>query len=197
MTAVNRHRPVLGLFSKVPSVGSQAFVAPSATVAGDVTLSPGSSVFYGSVLNGDAGSITVGAGTNIQDRSLIRTAPAGIGEHAADTVIGSNVTIGHKVALHGVTIEDEALIGMGATLSEGVVVRKGSMVAAGAVVAPGTEIPAGQIWGGNPAKFLRALKPNESSFLLESAEHYKKVAAEHLKENSASLEDVARAKGLL
>lgn len=119
---MNRHRPVLSLFDKVPNVGQDAFVAPSATVVGDVTLGPQSSVFYGSVLNANAGSITIGTGTNIQDSTLIRTAAAAIDEHEADTIIGDNVTIGHKVALHGVTIEDEVLIGMGATLSQGTVV---------------------------------------------------------------------------
>ena len=114
---------------------------------------------------GDAGKITIGNQTNIQDGTVIRTGPASLGEAAADTLIGSKVTIGHQASLHGCNIEDEALIGMGATLMQGSKVERGSMVAAAAVVMPGTTIPAGEIWGGNPARHLRTLKPEESKFL--------------------------------
>lgn len=114
---------------------------------------------------GDAGKITVGNQTNIQDGTVIRTGPASVEEEAADTSIGAKVTIGHQASLHGCTIEDEALIGMGAILMQGSKVERGSMVAAGAVVMPGTTIPAGEIWGGNPARYLRSLKPEESKFL--------------------------------
>lgn len=125
LRAVNRARPLQNLFNLKPSLGTDAFVAPNASVIGDVTLGPRSSVFYGSVLRADSGSIKVGAGTNIQDGSLIRTAPQSIDEHAADTTIGANVTIGHQVSMHGVTLEDEVLVGMGAVLSHGTVVSVG------------------------------------------------------------------------
>jgi gamma-carbonic anhydrase len=194
--AVNRARPLMNLFDKKPSLGKDAFVAPNAAVIGAVSLGDRSSVFYGCVLRGDAAPITVGEATNIQDGTVVRTGPSNLGEHASPTNIGSRVTVGHMARLHGCTIEDEALIGMGATLLPGSTVKKGAMVAAGAVVAPGTTVPSGQIWGGNPAALLRALKPEEAAFLAESAQHYVTVAAEHLQENSLSLEDVAKAKGL-
>lgn len=107
----------------------------------------------------------MGEGTNIQDGTIISTAPSFMETKGKDTSIGSKVTIGHNTSLHGCTIEDEALIGMGASLLEGSKVEKGSMVAAGAVVMPGTIVPAGEIWGGNPARHLRYLKPEESKFL--------------------------------
>ena len=107
------------------------------------------------------------------------------------------MTIGHQTSIHGCTIEDEALIGMGAILLEGSRVEKGAMVAAGAVVQPGTIVPAGEIWGGRPAKHLRALKPEEKKFLSESAEHYVNVSAEHIKVTNESLLDIAKARGLL
>lgn len=95
---------------------------------------------------GDDGKVSLGAGTNVQDGSTITTVRSNLhGDHQWDTRIGSNVTIGHNVALHGCTIEDAALVGMGATLMEGSVVQSGAMVAAGAVVAPETTIPAGEL----------------------------------------------------
>lgn len=96
----------------------------------------------------DSGSISIGARTNIQDGSVIRTAGTYLHDHSEDTTIGSDVTVGHMASLHGCTVEDEALIGMGAMLQQGSRVEKGAMVAAGAVVAPGTTVPAGEIWGG-------------------------------------------------
>lgn len=145
---------------------------------------------------GDSGNITVGDRTNIQDGTVIRTAATALGEQASDTVIGNKVTIGHMVNIHGSTIGDEALIGMGATLLQGTKVERRAMVAAGAVVAPGTVVPEGEIWGGSPAKFLRKMKDTEQKFLAESAEHYVNVSSEHLKQNSLSLEQIAKSKGL-
>jgi gamma-carbonic anhydrase len=113
---------------------------------------------------GDSGKISVGEQTNIQDGTVISTGANSIDGHAADTKIGSKVTIGHQVSLHGCTIEDEALIGMGSTIN-GAKIERGSMVAAGAVVAHGTVVPASEIWGGNPARHLRSLKPEEAKFL--------------------------------
>lgn len=193
---LSRHRTVMNLFDKNPTLGRDVFVAPSAAVIGNVQLGSKASVFPGTVLKADAGTITVGDATNIQDNCSIRTAGTFLGERDADTVIGKRVTIGHQATLFGCTLEDEVLIGMAATLQQGVRVEKGAMVAAGAVVEAGTTIPAGQIWGGNPARFLRDLKPEESKFLTESAEHYVSVAADHLKEASLSLEEIAKAKGL-
>ena len=96
---------------------------------------------------------------------MISTGASSLDGHDVDTTIGSKVTIGHQVSLHGCTVEDEALIGMGATCLQGSKVERGSMLAAGAVLASGTVVPANEIWGGNPARHLRSLKPEESKFL--------------------------------
>jgi carbonic anhydrase/acetyltransferase-like protein (isoleucine patch superfamily) len=149
------------------------------------------------LFTGDTGSISIGDNTNIQDGTTVSTSSGSLGTKPQNTVIGSNVTIGHQASIHGCSIEDEALIGMGATLLEGSKIEKGAMVAAGATVQPGTIVPAGEIWGGNPAKHLRPLKPEEKSFLSESAEHYVNVSAEHLKITSQSLRDIAKEKGIL
>lgn len=194
---LNRHRTLGPLLGKTPSVGSGAFVAPSATVVGDVKLGSNSSVFYGSVIRADSGSVTIGDKTNVQDGCVIGTAADCLGSHSADTVIGRMVTIGHQASLHGCTVGDKALIGMAATLLEGSVVEEGAMVAAGSVVAPSTVVKSGEIWGGNPAVFLRKLKAEESQFLTESAEHYAKLAGEHAAETGKSLEQLAAEKGLL
>lgn len=187
----------MNLLDKKPDLAANVFVAPSASVIGDVKLGTNSSVFYGSIVRGDAGSVTIGEGTNIQDACTVRTQGRSVEEHDADVVIGRNVTIGHSVSLHGCTIKDEVLIGMGASVGCGATLEKGSMVAAGAVVLPATTVPAGQVWGGNPAKLLRSMKKEEMTFMKESANHYVNVAKEHLKANSFTLEEIARSKGMV
>ncbi|CAL8460604.1 g133 [Coccomyxa elongata] len=179
---VYKHRTIMSLGSKTANIGEGAFVAPSAAVIGDVTLGKRSSVWYGTVLRGDEGAISIGNNSNLQDNVSVRTSKAFLGGHNGATTIGNNVTVGHSVLLDCVTIQDEALIGMGATLLEGVKVEKGAQVAAGAVVAPGTVIPSGELWGGNPAKLLRPLKPEEAAFISKSAQTYAELGAEHAKE---------------
>ncbi|KAK9820246.1 hypothetical protein WJX72_007955 [[Myrmecia] bisecta] len=186
-----RHRPVMNLSTRKPDVAPDAFIAPSAAVIGDVSLGKFSSVWYGCVLRGDEGQITVGENSNLQDGSVVRTAGTYLHNRPAATQIGKNVTVGHFATLNGCTIEDESLIGMGATLLEGVRVEKNAMVAAGAVVQAGTVVPSGQVWGGNPARFLRALKPEEKAFMVTSAERYAALSAEHKKEVDKPLEQLA------
>jgi carbonic anhydrase/acetyltransferase-like protein (isoleucine patch superfamily) len=187
----------MNLADRKPHLGHGVFVAPNAAVIGNVKLADNASVFYGSVIRGDHGTVSIGRNSNVQDGCTIRTNTGSIGEHDANVTIGDNVTIGHSVTLNACTVQDEALIGMGASLGAGSVVEKGAMVAAGAVVAPKTTIPAGQIWGGNPAKFLRDMKPEEKSFLKESADAYVGVAADHLQANSRTLEEIAKSKGMV
>ena len=123
----------------------ESFVAPGATVVGDVALGPDSSVWYGCVLRGDLEPIRVGARTNIQDLTLVHV------DRGLSTTIGANVTIGHRCVIHGCTIEDDATIGMGAVLLSGCRIGRGALVAAGAVVREGFEVPAGAIAAGVPA----------------------------------------------
>ncbi|WVZ19767.1 hypothetical protein V8G54_007089 [Vigna mungo] len=145
LQGVSRHRTLMNIFDKAPVVDKDVFVAPSASVIGDVHVGRGSSIWYGCVLRGDVNSIRVGSGTNIQDNSLVHVAKSNLSGKVLPTVIGDNVTVGHSAVLHGCTVEDEAFVGMGAVLLDGVVVEKNAMVAAGALVRQNTRIPSGEV----------------------------------------------------
>ncbi|KAJ6820210.1 gamma carbonic anhydrase 1, mitochondrial-like [Iris pallida] len=187
---LSRHRTLMNIFDKVPNVDKDAFVAPSASVVGDVTVGRGSSIWYGCVLRGDVNSVSIGSGTNIQDNSLVHVAKSNISGKVFPTIIGDNVTVGHSAVLHGCTVEDEAFIGMGATLLDGVVVEKNGMVAAGALVRQNTRIPCGEVWGGNPAKFLRKLTDEEIAFIFQSATNYNNLAQAHAAENAKPFDKI-------
>lgn len=187
---LSRHRTLMNLFDKVPVVEKDAFVAPSASIIGDVHIGRSASIWYGCVLRGDVNSISIGAGTNVQDNSLIHVAKSNISGKVLPTIIGKNVTIGHSAVLHGCTVEDEAFIGMGATVLDGAVVEKNAMVAAGAHVRQNTRIPFGEVWGGNPARFLRKLTEEEIAFISESAANYSNLAQVHAAENAKELDKI-------
>nr|BAD44607.1 unknown protein [Arabidopsis thaliana] len=184
---LSRHRTQMNVFDKAPIVDKEAFVAPSASVIGDVHIGRGSSIWYGCVLRGDVNTVSVGSGTNIQDNSLVHVAKSNLSGKVHPTIIGDNVTIGHSAVLHGCTVEDETFIGMGATLLDGVVVEKHGMVAAGALVRQNTRIPSGEVWGGNPARFLRKLTDEEIAFISQSATNYSNLAQAHAAENAKPL----------
>nr|GMD51926.1 gamma carbonic anhydrase 1, mitochondrial-like [Ipomoea batatas] len=186
---LSRHRVLMNLFDKVPSVHREAFVAPSASIIGDVKVGRHSSIWYGCVLRGDVNSVSIGTGTNIQDNSLVHVAKSNLTGKVLPTIIGNNVTVGHSAVLHGCTVEDEAFVGMGATLLDGVVVEKNAMIAAGALVRQNTRIPCGEVWGGIPAKFLRKLTEEEISFISQSALNYSNLAQGHAAENAKSLDE--------
>ncbi|CAA7410462.1 unnamed protein product [Spirodela intermedia] len=193
---LSRHRTLMNIFDKVPSVDKSAFVAPSASMIGDVQVGRGSSIWYGCVLRGDVNSIRVGSGTNIQDNSLVHVAKSNLAGKVFPTIIGDNVTVGHSAVLHGCTVEDEAFVGMGATLLDGVVVEKNGMVAAGALVRQNTRIPSGEVWGGNPARFLRKLTEEEIAFISESAANYMNLAQVHAAENTKAFDQIDLEKAL-
>lgn len=176
---LNRSQILMPVDGHLPVVAPDAFVAPSANVSGNVSLGTGASIFYNCVVRGDAASVSIGKGSNVQDGSTIATARTGVSQFELPVVIGENVTIGHAATLRSCQIDDLALIGMGACVLEGARVEHSAMVAAGAVVLPGTVVPSGQLWGGNPARFLRDLKPEESAFLPTSASMYVQTAASH------------------
>ncbi len=159
--------------SRSPVVDPTAWVAANATVVGDVTLGPGSSVFYGAVLRGDIARIVVGEGTNLQDNVIVHLADD------LDAVIGAWCTVGHGAIIHACTIEDECLIGMGATVLDGARVGARSLVGAGSVVTPRTVIPPGSMVLGTPAKVVRALSAEEQAGLKVWAEKYVTVSAAH------------------
>lgn len=163
-----------------PTLGDDVFVAPGARVVGDVTLGDEASVWYNCVVRGDVCPIRIGARTNIQDLTVIHVTS---GEY--DTTIGDDVTVGHRAILHGCTVEQEALIGMGATLLDGVHVEPHSLVAAGALLTPGTRVPAGSVAMGSPAEIVRDVTEDEREEFEASALHYVDLADRHGRESSA------------
>lgn len=187
---LSRHRTLMNLFEKAPDIAQNAFVAPSAAVIGDVKVGAGSSIWYGCVIRGDVNSISIGSATNIQDNSLVHVAKTNISGNVLPTTIGSRVTIGHNAVLHGCTIEDDAFVGMGATLLDGVHVEKHAMVGAGSLVKQNTRIPAGEVWAGSPAKLLRKLTEEEIAFFAKSAEDYVKLGEEHAEENAKTFYEI-------
>lgn len=176
---IYRSQPLSPVNGCSPTVHKNAFIAPSANVTGDVQIGKGASIFYNSIVRGDGSSVIIGQGTNIQDGCTISTVNSGVGQSETSVSLGENVTVGHAATLRGCTIEDEALIGMGACVLDGARVERGGMVAAGAVVMPGTVVPTGELWGGNPARRLRGLKPEEAAFLPRSAALYSDLAKQH------------------
>ncbi|CAH2035846.1 unnamed protein product [Thlaspi arvense] len=139
---------------------------------------------------GDVNNISVGSGTNIQDNSLVHVAKTNLSGKVLPTIIGDNVTVGHSAVIHGCTVEDESFVGMGATLLDGVVVEKHAMVAAGSLVKQNTRIPSGEVWGGNPAKFMRKLTEEEMAYISNSADNYINLAHIHAVENSKSFDEI-------
>ena len=151
---------------KKPRIDEQAVVADGAVVLGDVTIQKDVSIWYNAVSRGDVNSISIGEGTNIQDLAVLHV------DADASLAIGKNVTIGHGAILHGCTIKDQALIGMGAIVLNGAVIGKGSMIAAGALVPQNTVVPDGALYMGNPAKFRRMLTEEELTANLKNAANY-------------------------
>lgn len=156
-----------------PQVPETAWVAPTATLVGAVALSEDSSVFYSSVLRGDMDSITIGPGSNIQDGCVVHT------DTGFPAVVGAGVSVGHRAVLHGCTVEDDSLIGMGAVVLNGAVVGAGSLVAAGAVVTEGMQIPPGSLVAGVPAKVRKELDEDGLEALRENARVYVDLASKH------------------
>ncbi len=149
-----------------PAVAASAWVADSAEVIGKVTLGENSSVWFGVVVRGDNAPISIGAGSNIQDQSVLHT------DHDKPLVIGENVTIGHQVMLHGCTIGDGSLIGIQAVVLNGAKIGKNCLVGAGSLVTEGKEFPDGSMIFGSPAKAVRQLSPEQIEGLKMSAESY-------------------------
>jgi carbonic anhydrase/acetyltransferase-like protein (isoleucine patch superfamily) len=154
------------LDGKAPQLDATAWVADSAQVMGDVTLKAGVSVWFGAVLRGDTDHIHIGRGSNIQDGSVLHA------DEGQPLHIGENVTVGHMVMLHGCTVGDGSLIGIGAVVLNGARIGKGCIVGAGALVTEGKEFPDGSMILGSPAKAVRELSPAQREGLLKSAQHY-------------------------
>jgi carbonic anhydrase/acetyltransferase-like protein (isoleucine patch superfamily) len=170
MTIQERLQRHLG---RTPDVSRALWVAANATVVGDVTLGPNTSVFYGAVLRGDIAHIEVGEGTNLQDHVVVHLAEGG------DAIIGAWCTVGHRAIIHAGTIGDECLIGMVATILDRARIGARSLVGANALVKEGFTCPPGSLVVGVPARVARALRPEEQAALRRWAEKYIEVAKAH------------------
>lgn len=165
--------PTYRLEGRAPAADAEAFVAPGARIIGRVRLAAGSSVWYNAVVRADLDTIEIGPGTNIQDGCVIHV------DAGFPCQIGTRVTIGHNAVIHGCTIEDGALIGMGAVLLNGCRIGSGAVVAAGALVPEGAEVPAGMLAMGIPARVVRPLQPQEAERAQAGADHYAELARRH------------------
>lgn len=143
---------------KSPSIGEDCFIAENATIVGEVTMGKQCSIWFNAVLRGDVHYIKMGNKVNVQDGAVVHCT-----YKKSPTTIGNNVSIGHNAIVHGCTIEDNVLIGMGAIVMDDCVVRSNSIVAAGAVVTKGTVIEAGTIYAGMPAKKIKEVSPELSA----------------------------------
>jgi carbonic anhydrase/acetyltransferase-like protein (isoleucine patch superfamily) len=165
----------------VPVIPNNVFIAPSADVIGRVSIGENASVWHQSVVRGDVDFITIGANTNIQDRCLLHVTKG------FPLVIGSQVSVGHSVTLHGCTIEDHALIGMGAIIMDGAFISHHSVVAGGAVVPPGKKYPPFSMIMGNPAVVKRSLTEAEIATYGQHFTSYVKYKDEYLDETIVKL----------
>jgi carbonic anhydrase/acetyltransferase-like protein (isoleucine patch superfamily) len=154
-----------------PKVDKTAFLAPNATLIGDVEIGANCGIWFGAVLRADGPPIKIGDSSNIQDGVVIHIAARGVG-----TVVGRNVTVGHLALLHACEVQDDSFIGMHSTVLDEAVVETGAMVAAGAVVTPRKIVRKGELWAGNPAVKLRDITEKDLEIFRRSAEGYVKLA---------------------
>jgi carbonic anhydrase/acetyltransferase-like protein (isoleucine patch superfamily) len=168
--------PILSYDGKYPTIGKDCYIAPTATIIGDVTLHDGASVWFGAVLRGDVSPIVVGARTNIQDGTIIH------GEDGCPTVIGEDVTVGHAAIIHAATVGNRVLVGMGAVLLSRCVIGEDTIIGARALVTEEVEVPGGSLVLGVPGKTIRSLTEEEREGIRESARRYVRQAALYTRE---------------
>jgi len=166
--------PVLPYGGLVSRLADDCFVAPGAHVIGDVHIGEKSSVWFGTVVRGDVFHIRIGDRSNLQDNSVVHVTT---GQHPA--IVGNDVTVGHRVILHGCTVDDGALIGMGAIVMDPAHIGAGALVAAGSIVTEGTHIPPGVLAMGSPARVKRPLNEQERAYLAYASGHYCDIAAQY------------------
>ena len=164
----------------VPKVARSAFIAPNATLVGDVEIGANASIWFGVILRGDGPGIRVGENSNLQDGTVVHVAARGL-----MTVIGRNVSVGHMALLHACEVQDGAFVGMHSTVLDGAVVESEAMVAAGAVVTPGKIVRRGELWAGNPAQKLRDLSEKDLETFKWAAAHYVKLSRTYLSDETA------------
>ena len=158
-----------------PRLGKGVFVAPNATLIGDIFLDDGSNIWFGAVLRGDVGAIRIGKRSNLQDLACVH-----VTDGLSNTLVGDDVTVGHSAILHGCIVGDRCLIGMGAILLDSCEIGAGSVVAAGSVVTARTKIPPRSLVRGTPAKIIREVTEQEGLLGILGAEHYVSDARRYL-----------------
>ncbi len=164
---------IIELGEKKPVIGRNVFIAPTAVIVGDVEIQEGASIWYGAVLRGDMAPIFIGKNTNVQDNCTIHT------DYGKPAHVGESVTIGHNAIVHGCSIEEYCLIGMGAIILNDARILRGSIVAAGSLVKSRQEVGPFHMVAGTPAVFKKAYPPNLTSMITDPAEHYLQIAHEH------------------
>ena len=158
-----------------PTIADSVFIEDTAVIVGDVVIEADSSVWFHSVVRGDVNSIRIGRRTNVQDLSLLH-----VTHETYPLILGDDVTVGHHVVLHGCTIQNRVLVGMGAVLMDGVVVEDDCIIGAGALVTEHTKIPPGSLVIGSPARVTRPLREAELAWLKESAQNYVNYARDYM-----------------
>jgi len=162
-----------------PTLDACAYIAETAVVTGDVTIGADSSIWYGCVLRGDVNVIRIGVGVNIQDGSIVHVS------RPYACIIGDRVSIGHMALIHACTLEEGCFVGMKACIMDGVVVEKGAFIAAGALVTPGKRVPAGELWAGQPARFVRKVKDTDRAIMDYTQPNYVKLGQAYKIEESS------------
>jgi carbonic anhydrase/acetyltransferase-like protein (isoleucine patch superfamily) len=165
---------ILAYDGKTPRVAASAWLAPGSVVVGDVEIGEAASVWFQSVIRGDVNHIRIGARTNVQDHCVVH-----VTSRTHPTILGDDVTVGHRAVLHGCTVGDRCLVGIGAIVLDGAFVGPDAMVGAGALVPPGMVVPPGTLVLGAPAKVKRDLTPEEIASFRASAERYAGYAARY------------------
>ena len=166
---------IISFRGHTPEISNSAFIAPTASIIGDVKIGAGSGIWYNCVLRGDMNEIRIGENSNVQDGTIIHVASLGQG-----TYIGSRVSIGHLALIHACTIEDGAMIGMQATVMDGALIEAGALVAAGSLVPPGKRVLKGQMWAGTPAKYIRDVRQSDQVMIGYIWPMYRDLAGEYI-----------------
>ena len=160
--------------NKIPVISKTCFIANSTNIIGDVKIGSETNIWFGTTIRADMHYIRIGKRTNIQDNSIIH-----VTTDIAPTIIGNGITIGHGAIIHGCTIKDNCLIGMGSIIMDEVVINEGSMIAAGALIPPRTIVPKNTLMVGSPAKPIRKLRKIEKNEIFERAQHYIDLANDY------------------
>src|ERR1700728_1817542 len=167
--------PIFALNGVTPVIAADAFIAPTASVIGDVVVGSETGIWFHCLVRGDLNIIRIGARTNIQDGSIIHVDSGGM-----DTFIGDDVTIGHNAVIHACTLKNRAFVGISATVLDGAVIEEGGMLAAGGLLTPGKVIGPNEMWTGSPAKLRRVMDAEERSRFDRNAIVYLELARQFL-----------------